>query len=712
MSTEKHTIRPAGRHILTIGRDLIKDQPAALVELVKNAYDSDSPDVEIVFQNSPAKPGYTICIKDRGHGMSKDVMIDKWMVPSTDDKQKRKRSPGGRIMQGSKGVGRYAASVLGRDLLLETIAPVGMKTTLFVDWDDFKSARYLSDVEVLMEFKKVNQPSGTCLTIHADNNEFPEWKEKQFKVLKTELRKLISPVDKISEFKIYITVDGYFEGQEKCTREEVEPFPLLESFDYKIAGKISRNGTGRLLYATQKARNTIEKPIAFNFGNPTGCGDLVFDIRVYDRDKDSLDALVRRGLGVFSSGMGRLDARNLLNVSSGIGVYRNGFRISPLGDPDFDWLKLNKGRIQNPSLRIGSDQVIGFVEIQSESESNLLEKSARDGIKESIAFENLKNITRSVIGELETRRYAYRAKAGLSRKVVKIEQQLEDLYSLEGLTQSVRRKLKEAKIDQKTTGEIIALISKESKEKTLLMEQMRRNFAIYQGQATLGKIINVVIHEGRHPISYIKNQIPNLRHLLELISVSENQAKMSDFIRISEGIKSSSEKLVTLFRRIDPLASKNRSRKRYLQMKKVIARAISVFEAEMVKQEISLKIIGSGDFKFLAWEQDISAIFTNLADNSIYWMKHGGLKKRQISITLKVEDGSLKFIDYRDTGPGIEPSLIDSGVIFEPNFTTKPDGMGLGLAIAGEAASRNGLELEAFEADSGAFFRLRPQEGE
>lgn len=40
-------IRPAGRHILTIGRDLIQDNYAAILELVKNAYDADSPDVRI-----------------------------------------------------------------------------------------------------------------------------------------------------------------------------------------------------------------------------------------------------------------------------------------------------------------------------------------------------------------------------------------------------------------------------------------------------------------------------------------------------------------------------------------------------------------------------------------------------------------------------------------------------------------------------------------
>jgi signal transduction histidine kinase len=75
-----------------------------------------------------------------------------------------------------------------------------------------------------------------------------------------------------------------------------------------------------------------------------------------------------------------------------------------------------------------------------------------------------------------------------------------------------------------------------------------------------------------------------------------------------------------------------------------------------------------------------------------------------------VTDGkSLDYIDYRDTGPGIEPELIESEVIFEPQFSTKPNGTGLGLAIASEAAERNDLELKAFESEEGAYFRLQPK---
>jgi C4-dicarboxylate-specific signal transduction histidine kinase len=99
---------------------------------------------------------------------------------------------------------------------------------------------------------------------------------------------------------------------------------------------------------------------------------------------------------------------------------------------------------------------------------------------------------------------------------------------------------------------------------------------------------------------------------------------------------------------------------------------------------------------------------TNLIENSIFWITNKNTKTKHISVTVNF-DKTLVFIDYRDTGPGIEPHLIESEVIFEPEFSTKPNGQGLGLAIAGEAAMRNGLELKAYASDTGAYFRLQPK---
>lgn len=332
--TGAYRIRPAGRHLLTIGRDLIKDSYAAVVELVKNTYDADSPSVDIVFSAKEGHSGYIIKIQDYGHGMTRDTVINKWMVPSTRDKLDRKVSPKGRVMQGRKGVGRYAASVLGANLLLETVSEESEETVVFVEWDSFETAQYLEDVEVLIESQTTNKKSGTLLTIEGDSEYLAEWNEKQFDKLRFELKKLIPPtIDMFEEdqdFRINLKIVGF-----DCVPEideEVEPYPIFELFDYKVSGFINANGTGELTYSTQKVTNSVEEKIEIQLDTPTHCGDLEFDIRVYDREPKAIDTLIGRGLkDELGNYVGKLQAKQILNESNGVGVYRHGFRMATWG---------------------------------------------------------------------------------------------------------------------------------------------------------------------------------------------------------------------------------------------------------------------------------------------------------------------------------------------------------------------------------------------
>lgn len=707
-----YKIRPAGRHVLTIGRDLIQDPYAAIVELVKNAYDADSPDVHIAFKAAPDRQSYTAVVQDHGHGMSRDTVINKWLVPSTSHKLENLKSPGGRVMQGRKGIGRYAASILGDDLLLETITDSGEKTTVYLLWREFESAQYLDDVEILVESKTSNEHTGTTLTVKGDETTLASWDHTQFEKLIFELKKLMSPIsaDSSPEFSIYLQTENFLPDQPD-TGGLIEPYPIFDLFDYKIAGTISANGKGTLTYRNQRLQKSLEEQIAFDYGHPTGCGEISLDIRVYDREKEAIDSLISRGLRNPSGDyLDRLQASKLLNDYNGIGVYRNGFRIRPLGDADFDWLKLNKARIQNPTLKIGSNQVIGFVQIQSEEQSGLIEKSARDGLKENTAFENLKQISSAVIDKLEQRRFTFRKSTGLSRSAVKAEQALQKLFAYDDLKRVVRAKLKKGGVDKKTTDEIIEAIENEEVDKNKIVEEIQETVAIYQGQATLGKIINVILHEGRRPLSYFRNQIDNLHYWVKTFQESREPDSLARIVTIADGIGENASVFVKLFSRLDPLAAGKRSARRMLPLKRTIEKSLAVFEEEIRTKGITVQINAPDDFKLKAWEQDLYAIFTNLADNSIYWLNAAKSKHKEISITVSAEGDHLRHIDFKDSGPGIDPDHIASEAIFEPQFTTKPNGTGLGLAIAGEAASRSGLELKAFESSAGAYFRLQAKE--
>ncbi|MBP4978076.1 sensor histidine kinase [Acinetobacter baumannii] len=712
-----YKIRPAGRHLLTIGRDLIQDNNAALIELIKNAFDADSPSINITFSMKPDQTFYKILIEDKGHGMSRDTIINKWMVPSTADKLTRKTSPNGRILQGRKGIGRYAAAILGNDLLLESVDQTGKKTTAYIEWKQFETAKFLEDVEILIETFDSNESPGTTLTITGNEDGLAEWNETKLKDLKFQIKKLMSPLNKelqanssntSDKFEIIIKEDHFVQYPEQLIEETIEPFPLVNMFDYRIFGKLNSNGNGTFYFQTQKSTtHNFDEEILFSIGKETGCGSLEFDISVFDREVESLDQLIARGIKhnpeTFFS---RQETRKLLDDYNGIGVFRNGFRIRPLGDADFDWLKLNKQRIQNPSQKIGSNQVIGHINIQSEENSNLIEKSARDGLKENKAFENLKNISSEIISLLELRRFDIRRKLGISRPAVKIEQELELLYSFKEFGDELVRNLKSKGLDDESTQMVSNLLLHKSKEITQAAENLQKMIAMYQGQATVGNIINLVLHESRMPLAAIKSNIKSFKKRHAKFIETQDENKLQEISPIADEISKNTEDFSRLFEILDPLAYKKRDSVQTFNIYKELVSVISMFANEMSEKSIVYKIEGSQIVEFEGWAQDFRAIFINLIQNSIYWIHEKNSPKKEISIFIGEENNSLSFIDYKDTGPGIDKSIKDNNLIFEPQFTTKKEGMGLGLAIAGEAAQRNGLHLSIFAQDVGVYFRL------
>ena len=643
--------------------------------------------------------------------MSREEVINNWLVPSTPDKNDRQYSPAGRPLQGSKGIGRYAASKLGEDLLLETITRDGEKTTVYLLWKKFEETQYLGDVPILVESTQTHEKHGTCLTINMDKTHLEQWNKDKFEKLQYELKKLKSPVSAIldqDKFDIKLSIDNFPHKIGKLD-ETIEPYILFDLYDYKISGEIDEDGKGVLTYSSQKAPNIPTDVMEIDFGERPKCGELVIDIRVYDRDTDALELLITRGLKD-STGkvMRRAQAKTLLDAYSGIGVYRNGFRIRPLGDSDFDWLELNKRRINEPTRCIGINQVIGYVQIQSDYKSDLIEKSARDGLKENDAFDHLKKLTMKVIIELESRRFIYRRRIDSNRPTIEVERNLDKVISFQELKSNISRQLTRANVNQIIVNNILDIIDKEAEQKNKVIEDIRRVVAIYQNQITVGKIINVIHHQGRHAIEYFRNSLPVLKRRYEAFKKNRNIVNFDQIIQIINANVNNSDLLVDLFKKIEPLAAGRGKSKKTFKLTPPIMDVLAVFEKELDIHKIKVVIEGSENITFYGWDQDIRIIFTNLIHNSIYWLKEKNVSERKVTIQTISDGDTLDHIDYRDTGPGILREDIESEVIFEPDFSRKPFGTGLGLAIAGETAQRNNLRLKAIECDDGAHFILEP----
>ena len=115
-------IRPYARLITMLGDQLIKNERIALVELIKNAYDADAEWVKVSFVNFnndfTVNANSKIIIEDNGNGMNREIIEKHWLNPATPEKIKRKRvksiTDRGRIIQGEKGIGRFAIFKLGK----------------------------------------------------------------------------------------------------------------------------------------------------------------------------------------------------------------------------------------------------------------------------------------------------------------------------------------------------------------------------------------------------------------------------------------------------------------------------------------------------------------------------------------------------------------------------------------------------------------------
>ena len=119
-NTETTKMRPRARLISLLGDELISDERVAVVELVKNSYDADASSVQVIFETNKKNNISRLIIQDDGNGMNLETIEKGWFEPGTVIKKQKERSPGGRLYQGAKGVGRFAAARLGDALFLQT----------------------------------------------------------------------------------------------------------------------------------------------------------------------------------------------------------------------------------------------------------------------------------------------------------------------------------------------------------------------------------------------------------------------------------------------------------------------------------------------------------------------------------------------------------------------------------------------------------------
>ncbi|EAL8291636.1 histidine kinase, partial [Campylobacter coli] len=533
------------------GEDLIKNPYAAVVELIKNSYDADSEIVivsieltnEYVYDKKQKFLKFTI--EDDGEGMSLETIKNTWMVPATSYKvNKQYSSKKKRVVQGKKGIGRYASAILGDFLRITTTDLNGMTSIIEIDWKQFDDGKFLDEINIPYECNRTNLKSGTKIEIYSSIEVYYDeikqqyqdkinWNDNQNNLLFKELRKLLVPVNKSNEiFEIRFSTNGLIEFGIKDKNEKIEPFPLLDFYEYRIKGKISSNGKGLLFYENKNFENSNEK-IELDLRNT--CGNIEVDLMVFDLDPDVIQNLVNKQKDKEEKQLGKSEFKALIKQYSGVGIYRNLFRIRPYGDYDFDWLGLNARRVNSPTMSISTNQIAGFVNIESENKSNLIEKSDREGLKENENYDNLKNILLQVLNEVEKRRYEFRKNTKRGRVVANnIKDTIRDVFSFDDVNNKISVILHKANIDAHIIEKVQFELKQEEIKKNNGLKNIEEVLAMYEAHAALGKLVLYVLHEGRKPMQIIGLKLNNLKKSLQRFIKTKDESIEQDIKKYNE----------------------------------------------------------------------------------------------------------------------------------------------------------------------------------
>lgn len=722
------TFRPRARIIRTIGDRLISGPEAAVIELVKNSYDADARTVRITFLPSLDSKAGHIVFEDDGHGMTLFDIQEKWMEPATSDKKQRKVSPGGRALLGSKGIGRFAVARLGETLELVSVAKLATSGSSEIyertrieklDWNIFEQTRYLDDVSFSIKTSVSSGPAGTKLNISSLRD---VWSEAGVKRLYRELRRLVSPIGDNADrpFKIILDLsscnlqncgfDGasLFGSSDQSTDStkpyepyEITPFPMLSACDYEVEGIFDENG---VFEGCMTIRRAGMEPVPINLTVPIKdgedpCGIFTVQLNIFDREAASIRSTAKKaGFG----DLGVRDARKLLDSIAGIAIYREGFRVRPYGDSENDWLTLDAKRVQNPSMKIGHNQVAGVLVIDDENTSQLLERSSREGLEENGSFRRLQSLILTLLAEIvEPRRRNFRINAGLDVRKQSGFHEVMDQAEL-SWAQPILAKLPEGDRE-----EAQKLLNRESERLISHLKELDARQAQLEAQVTLGLIIGEVMHQGNTPLAFIETEVARLQRWWPTLLDNSPEAEedRADVPKILHGMSGSSKSLRELFTALSPLAGASRGDPRDYTVHDVLNETLFLFRTKSL--EFGVKLIINAeveDIVVTGYPEDLTTALTNLIDNAMHWLHHYKIKDPAIHLAVENGHAGKVIITVHDNGLGVTEEHKDQ--LFDVGFTKKLNGTGLGLSIAREAVYRSAGELLLLDSDIGAKFKI------
>jgi signal transduction histidine kinase len=191
----------------------------------------------------------------------------------------------------------------------------------------------------------------------------------------------------------------------------------------------------------------------------------------------------------------------------------------------------------------------------------------------------------------------------------------------------------------------------------------------------MGQLTASIAHEVNQPIAATKvNAQAALRWL------NRDLPDLQEVRQLLTRIANDGDRAGNVVDRIRNLVNKAPPRRELLDLNEVIGEVIELMRSEAIKSDVSVQTQFAKNLSVVTGDRtQLQQVILNLILNAVQAMSEGCVPLRELQIGTEANASDGVLISIRDSGPGIGPENLDR--LFDPFYTTKSAGMGMGLAI-------------------------------